>query len=145
MLEQIVVPVALLLSAADGCHRSPSHSAAPASAASSSAPAVERVTVGKPIVKTLKLTTTQPGRIEAVGSSAEVRKRSGAVTKVIDAKGLLAQHPRRGGTLVRGAPADVMLIDRPLSTAGQSVQRDTEIVLAIESGRIVTDRDALAR
>ena len=85
------------------------------------------------------------GRIEAVGSSAEVRKRSGAVTKVIDAKGLLAQHPRRGGTLVRGAPADVMLIDRPLSTAGQSVQRDTEIVLAIESGRIVTDRDALAR
>src|SRR3982751_6124069 len=46
-------------------------------------------------------------RIEAVGSSAEVRKRSGGATKVIDARGLMMLHPRADGVLVRGAPADL--------------------------------------
>lgn len=85
------------------------------------------------------------GRIEAVGSSAEIRKRSTAATTVIDAKGLVMQHPRGNGVLVPGAPADLMLVDRPLGAVGQSAPNDAEIVLAIEAGRIVTDRGALGR
>jgi predicted amidohydrolase YtcJ len=83
------------------------------------------------------------GRIEAVGSSAEVRKRAGAATKVIDAKGLVIQHPRQSGVLAPGASADLILVARPLGDVGRGAPSDAEIVLAIESGRIVTDRDAL--
>jgi hypothetical protein len=82
------------------------------------------------------------GLIEAVGSSAEVRKRSGAATKVIDAKGLVAQHARPSGALVAGATADVMLIDLPTGASGHNATNDAAIVLAIEAGRIVTHRDA---
>jgi predicted amidohydrolase YtcJ len=84
-------------------------------------------------------------RIEAVGSSAEVRKRAGAGALVIDAKGLMLTSPRADGTLVRGAPADVTIIDRPV--VGMSLGRPSEgeVVLSIESGRIVIDRDSLAR
>ena len=85
------------------------------------------------------------GRIDAVGSSAEVRKRSDAATKLIDAKRLMIVHPREDGVLVRGAPADLMLVDRPLGSAGVGAPTDAEIVLAIEGGHIVRDRDALAR
>ena len=85
------------------------------------------------------------GRIDAVGSSAEVRKRSDAATKLIDAKRLMIVHPRADGVLVRGAPADLMLVDRPLGSAGVGAPNDAEIVLAIEGGHIVRDRDALAR
>jgi hypothetical protein len=85
------------------------------------------------------------GRIEAVGSSAEVRKRSGAATRVIDARRLMIVHPRENGVLARGAPADLLLVDRPLGSAGVGVPSDAEIVLAIEGGHIVRDRDALAR
>ncbi|MFL5618207.1 MAG: hypothetical protein ACJ79A_07420 [Gemmatimonadaceae bacterium] len=85
------------------------------------------------------------GRIEAVGSSAEVRKRSGVATKLIDARGLEVVHHRENGVLARGAPADLLLVDRPPGSAGGGAPTDAEIVLAIEGGRIVKDRDALAR
>jgi predicted amidohydrolase YtcJ len=84
-------------------------------------------------------------RIEAVGSSAEVRKRSGATTRVIDARGLLLTSPQVNGVLVKGAPADLMLVNRPLDQVGVGAPNDAEIVLTIEGGRIVTDRDGLAR
>jgi hypothetical protein len=85
------------------------------------------------------------GRIEAVGSSAEVKKRSDSATKLIDAKRLMIVHPREDGVLARGAPADLLLVDRPLGSAGVGAPNDVEIVLAIEGGHIVRDRDALAR
>jgi predicted amidohydrolase YtcJ len=85
------------------------------------------------------------GRIEAVGSSAEVRKRSDSATRLIDAKRLMIVHPREDGVLARGAPADLLLVDRPLGSAGVGARSDVEIVLAIEGGHIVRDRDALAR
>jgi predicted amidohydrolase YtcJ len=84
-------------------------------------------------------------RIEAVGSSAEVRKRAGAAAKVIDARGLLMTSLRLGGVLVKGGPADLMLVDRPLGEIDGGAPHDDEIVLAIEGGRIVTDRESLAR
>lgn len=104
-----------------------------------------RVWTGDPRRPWADAVLLRAGRIEAVGSSAEVRKRSGAATKVIDAKGLMILHPRESGALVAGAPADLMLVDRPLGAVGEGAPNDAEIVLAIESGRIVTDRDALAR
>ena len=85
------------------------------------------------------------GRIEAVGSSAEVKKRSDAATRLIDAKRLMIVHPREDGVLARGAPADLLLVDRPLGSAGVGAPSDAEIVVAIEGGHIVKDRDALAR
>lgn len=84
------------------------------------------------------------GLIEAVGSSAEVRKRSDAATRLIDAKRFMIVHPREDGVLARGAPADLLLVDRPLGSAGVGAPSDAEIVLAIEGGHIVKDRDALA-
>jgi hypothetical protein len=87
----------------------------------------------------------QAGRIETVGSSAEVRKRSTTATKVIDARGLVLSSSRVDGVLARGAPADLMLVDRPLDQLRVGAPNDADIVLAIEAGRIVTDRDSLAR
>ena len=85
------------------------------------------------------------GRIESLGASAEVKKRAGAATKLIDARGLVIVHPREDGVLARGGPADLLLVDRPLGSAGIGATSDAEIVLAIEGGHIVRDRDALAR
>jgi hypothetical protein len=85
------------------------------------------------------------GRIDAVGSSAEVRKRSDAATRLIDARRLMIVHPREDGVLARGGPADLLLVDRPLGSAGVGAPNDAEIVLAIEGGHIVRDRDAMAR
>ena len=84
------------------------------------------------------------GRIDTVGSSAEVRKRSDGTTRLIDAKQLMLVHPR-AGVLARGAPADLILVDRPRDSAGASATIDAEIVLAIEGGHIVRERDALGR
>ena len=86
----------------------------------------------------------QADRIEAVGSSAEVRKRAGAAVHVIDARGLLLLSPRADGVLAKGAPADLMIIERPLGETSHGASEEGEIVLSIEGGRIVTDRDSLA-
>src|SRR5436190_20142963 len=119
--------------------------AEPSSAPTALAIVNARVWTGDPRRPWADAVFLRAGRIETVGSSAEVRKRSGAATKVIDAKGLVIQHPRESGVLAPGAPADLMLVVRPLGTVGQGAPNDAEIVLAIESGRIVTDRDALGR
>ena len=52
-----------LLIADNGCRRQTTE---PASTPAQSATAIDRVTAGKPVRKTLKLITTQPGRIEAL-------------------------------------------------------------------------------
>ena len=84
------------------------------------------------------------GVIEAVGSSAEVRKRSDAATRLIDAKRLMIVPTREDGMVARGAPADLLLVDRRFDSAGVAAPDPAEIVLAIEGGQIVRDRDALA-
>src|SRR5215468_5263886 len=75
--------LALLPATFDGCNRSPAPTSPPSATASSSAPAVERVTAGKPAVKTLKLTTTQPGRIEAFEEAPLYPKLAGYVSDVL--------------------------------------------------------------
>ena len=104
-----------------------------------------RVWTGDPRRPWADAVLLRAGRIEALGSSAEVKKRLDAETRLIDARGLAIVHSRENGVLARGAPADLLLIDRPLDSVGVGAPADAEIVLAIEGGHIMRDRDALAR
>jgi HlyD family secretion protein len=65
-----------LLVSSNGCHRQGTEAASP------TAP-IDRVTAGKPVRKTLKLTTTQPGRIEAFEEAPIVPKLAGYVQQVL--------------------------------------------------------------
>jgi HlyD family secretion protein len=73
------VCIAGLLLAQYGCRRG---TAEPTSSSQSSA-TVDRVTAGKPVRKTLKLTTTQPGRIEAFEEAPLYPKLAGYVQNVL--------------------------------------------------------------
>jgi predicted amidohydrolase YtcJ len=84
------------------------------------------------------------GRIEAVGSSAEIRKRLDAATRVIDARGMMVLPLHGDSMLSRGAPADLIVVDRPVDEGLVHATNDAEIVLTIEAGRIVVDRGSLA-
>lgn len=65
--------------AAAGCQRT----AGPATSSPQSKATIDRVTAGKPVRKTLKLTTTQPGRIEAFEEAPLFPKVAGFVEKVL--------------------------------------------------------------
>src|SRR4249920_1556064 len=69
----------MLLMCGAGCRR-PAESA---TSAPQSKATVDRVTVGKPVRKTLKLSTTQPGRIEAFEASPLYPKLAGYVQNVL--------------------------------------------------------------
>src|SRR6478735_2592689 len=69
-----------LLIADSGCRRQATDSA---STPAQSANAVDRVTAGKPVRKTLKLITTQPGRIEAFEEAPLYPKLAGYVQQVL--------------------------------------------------------------
>src|SRR6186997_1200544 len=68
------------LIADSGCRRQATDSA---STPAQSANAVDRVTAGKPVRKTLKLVTTQPGRIEAFEEAPLYPKLAGFVQEVL--------------------------------------------------------------
>jgi HlyD family secretion protein len=74
----IAFVIGLLMSEA-GCRRS----AESAPEAAQSKATVDRVTAGKPVRKTLKLTTTQPGRIEAFEEAPLFPKVTGFVEKIL--------------------------------------------------------------
>src|SRR3954470_4943783 len=69
-----------LLIADSGCRRPATE---PASTPAQSATAIDRVTAGKPVRKTLKLITTQPGRIEAFEEAPLFPKLAGYVQEVL--------------------------------------------------------------
>ena len=69
-----------LLVADSGCRRQATE---PASTPTPSATAIDRVTAGKPVRKTLKLITTQPGRIEAFEEAPLFPKLAGYVQEVL--------------------------------------------------------------
>jgi HlyD family secretion protein len=69
-----------LLVANVGCRR---QSTEPASISAQPATTIDRVTAGKPVRKTLKLTTTQPGRIEAFEEAPLFPKLAGYVQEVL--------------------------------------------------------------
>src|SRR6476646_2110463 len=69
-----------LLIADNGCNRQTTELT---SSTSQSAAAADRVTAGKPVRKTLKLITTQPGRIEAFEEAPLVPKLAGYVQDLL--------------------------------------------------------------
>jgi hypothetical protein len=82
--------------------------------------------------------------IVAVGGSAELRKRAGVTARVIDARGMLVLSRDPAGTILAGAQADLVVVDRMPSDAA-SAPSEAEIVLEFDAGRLVVDRDGLAR
>src|SRR5258707_1380843 len=80
-LLSLTVPAFLvgLLLTHSGCHRKTAEST---SSSAQSAAATDRVTAGKPVRKTLKLVTTQPGRIEAFEEAPLFPKLAGCVQEV---------------------------------------------------------------
>src|SRR4051794_10584701 len=69
-----------LLFAGSGCRRQTTEAAS--TPGQSTAAAIDRVTAGKPVRKTLKLVTTQPGRIEAFEEAPLFPKLAGFVREV---------------------------------------------------------------
>jgi imidazolonepropionase-like amidohydrolase len=82
-------------------------------------------------------------RLEAVGSSAEIRKRAGQAT-VVDGKGRMVLSDEPDGALAVGEPANLVMVDR-MQDGESSPEAGADIVLRIALGRVVVDRDSLAR
>jgi len=85
------------------------------------------------------------GRVVAVGSSAELRKRAGAGAAIVDARGWLVLPTRAGESLVPGAPATLLIAERATSAEPPAPADDDAVTFALAEGRIVLDRHGLAR
>jgi predicted amidohydrolase YtcJ len=83
------------------------------------------------------------GGIVALGSSAELRKRGGKGTVVVDAGGRAVVSPLGDHALARGAPANLLIVEGSVAEPPTVVRED--VVFALEEGRIVSDRNLLAR
>ena len=81
--------------------------------------------------------------IEAVGGSAELRKRAGAAALVVDAQGRIVRPSDANGRLVAGAPATLAIVEGPRPALTAHDAEHAEIVLSLVEGRVVVDRDAL--
>jgi predicted amidohydrolase YtcJ len=87
-------------------------------------------------------------RIEAVGSSAEVRKRTDGLTVVVDARRMLVTRSPRSwdsGLVGRGEAANLVVLRAdPVRFTAEDVQ-EVEVALEVREGRVVADPDGLAR
>lgn len=134
----------------------PSSSVPPASAPAShpeSAVAIvnARVWTGDPRRPWADAVLVRGDRIVAVGSSAEVNKRTDKGTRIIDARGfmltpgLVDSHVHLLGTIVPGALADLVLIDCDVTRIAPETIRDAQVMLTMTGGRVVYDRSGLTR
>lgn len=80
------------------------------------------------------------GRILAVGSSAELRKRTGADATVVDATGRLVVPGQPDGRLVPGETASLAMIERPADTDASGTPLEREVVFSMVDGIVVVDR-----
>jgi hypothetical protein len=80
------------------------------------------------------------GRILAVGSSAELRKRTGAGATVVDASGRLVVPGRPDSRLVIGEAASLAMIERPAGTDAAETPLEREVVFSMVDGIVVVDR-----
>lgn len=88
----------------------------------------------------------EDGRIAIIGSSAEIRKRIPAATRVIDAHSAMVVSgvwstpadvsAPASGVLTTGAPADLTMFDRDLTQRSAEAFRDAQIVLTIVAGAV---------
>jgi len=82
------------------------------------------------------------GRVLALGSTAELRKRAGAETRVVDAGRRMVVSSKPGGRINRGDPADLVLVDDLVSLVPLPELDEQSIILELSSGRVVRDRDS---
>ena len=84
------------------------------------------------------------GRIEAVGASAELRKRAPAGVIAIDARGMRLLPESAGSVVAPGQRADLVLVDQTADAVSADAPEEVDIVLRIVEGRVVLDRGASA-
>lgn len=114
------------------------------------------VFTGDPLRPWADAVLVRDGRLEAVGSSADVRKRAGTSARIVDAKRrMLTRAPSRSsdadagfgeeplGTLAAGSAADLVLLDRDISSATPAERREARVVLRVAGGHVVFDRDGI--
>jgi hypothetical protein len=82
-------------------------------------------------------------RIAGVGSSAEIRKRAARGATIVDAKSMMVLPSDAASRIAPGFPASLIVVQRA-SDGAPAASRDDEIVLALELGALVIDRDGLA-
>ena len=83
----------------------------------------------------------QNGRILAVGSSAELRKRAPRGARVVDARGLLVRPAHEGHVLAPGGSASFEIVEGETSL---SPAAGGTVVMLLVDGEIQRDRDGLA-
>jgi predicted amidohydrolase YtcJ len=81
-------------------------------------------------------------RIAGVGSSAEIRKRAGKNATIVDAKSMMVLPAADAGRIAAGFPASLVVVERAIDGPPTAHAAD-EIVLALEDGAVVTDRDRM--
>jgi hypothetical protein len=84
------------------------------------------------------------GRVAAVGSSAELRKRAGAGVSIVDARGWLVLPALAADSLAPGEFATLLIVERMTSTEPPGPADEDAVVFALSEGRIVLDRHGLA-
>ncbi|MDB4883376.1 MAG: Amidohydrolase 3 [Gemmatimonadetes bacterium] len=85
-------------------------------------------------------------RIDGIGSSAEIRKRAGVGTQVIDVRGMTVIPASSDGVLAAGMPASLVVVARSEEAQlAAMASEDAEIVLRLERGAVMFDRDGLIR
>ena len=83
-------------------------------------------------------------RIVAVGSSAELRKRAGASTAVVDAAGRMVVPLTATGRLAPDEPADLAIVGRIIDPSSATSPESEDFVFVVEHGQLILDRDGLA-
>lgn len=117
-----------------------------------------RVFTGDPRRPWADAVLVRSGQLVAVGSSADIRKRAGNDTRVVDAQRLMMTRARAEstpesaalgeeplGTIAAGAPASLLLLDRDIAGSPLDSRVAARVMLLVRDGRIVFDRDGLAR
>jgi predicted amidohydrolase YtcJ len=99
-----------------------------------------RVWTGLPARPWAEAVLVREGRVFAVGSSAELRKRAGTTAHVVDAGRRLLLPSTTGAAIVTGAAADLTLVDDLVSRAPPAELDERSIVLVVAAGRVVRDR-----
>jgi hypothetical protein len=73
------------------------------------------------------------GRVLAVGSSAELRKRAGLAARIVDARGSVVRPIERGSTLAAGSPASLEIVE---GVSSESPWSGGHVVMELADGEI---------
>lgn len=100
-----------------------------------------RVRTGDPRRPWADAVSVREGRVDALGRSAELRKRL-PHAMIVDAHGMTVLSGTADGAITRGALADLVLIESPLTALGAATIDHTTIVLQLVRGYVTVDRTA---